>query len=319
MAEYFSHDVDARNDVKMSQLIQAHGYAGYGLYWAVIELMNQQSDCQLPYDLQWLAWELHAQPETLEHVLKDFGLFEFDEGDRFFWSESARKRLAMRMGFTLTGKKRGRPPKKPQSQTDDPETPPDDCENTPKTAQICANAPIMTSCSITTKKTEYGAKEAISASCPQTVKNAFDEVDHVPDSSCDCGEPNDDEKVLAYWNKVFAGTDRVQRGLCLSSEASLRLHATLVSYDLDEVKKAIDAARRDDYKWYLPAVLKEDNIQRLLTQRIDKNGKSNNADFMAGKQYCDSSGKPCEPGLEFKSPQFWQDFNNASNAESVPF
>ena len=34
---YFSHDYNARNDIKIKKLIAKHGYLGYGIFWAIIE------------------------------------------------------------------------------------------------------------------------------------------------------------------------------------------------------------------------------------------------------------------------------------------
>lgn len=316
MGEYFSHDVDARADVRVSQLIQSQGYEGYGLFWAIIELMNQQTDCMLPLDLKWLAWELHTKVRKLEKVVLESGLFVVSEDKRFFWSESAQRRFAARTGAVPTTKRRGRPPKNLQLRPEVPTVKPDDCENTSKTPQISTNVSDLTNYSTTTENVSQNAKETASEQFPQNNQNAFEDVEPFLEPDCGCGEANVDEKVLTYWNEVFAGTNRVQRGLCLSSDASFRLHKTLeAGYDLDEIKKAISAARRDSYQWYLPAVLKEDNVQRLLTKEARNNDASN--DITAGKQYCDSNGVPCKPGAEFVSPEYWNDYN--ANVETAPF
>ena len=34
---YFSHDYNARNDIKIKKLILKHGFCGYGIFWAIIE------------------------------------------------------------------------------------------------------------------------------------------------------------------------------------------------------------------------------------------------------------------------------------------
>lgn len=39
---YFSHDADARNDVKCLALRAKHGYEGYGIFWAIIEVLRVQ-------------------------------------------------------------------------------------------------------------------------------------------------------------------------------------------------------------------------------------------------------------------------------------
>lgn len=48
---YFSHDADARNDVKCLALRQKHGYEGYGIFWAIIEVLRVQPN---------YAWDANA-------------------------------------------------------------------------------------------------------------------------------------------------------------------------------------------------------------------------------------------------------------------
>lgn len=42
-AYYFSHDSNARQDVKILKLRIKHGWAGYGLYWGIIEALRDQN------------------------------------------------------------------------------------------------------------------------------------------------------------------------------------------------------------------------------------------------------------------------------------
>ncbi len=41
---YFSHDCNARNDPRMLDVRAKFGWHGYGLYWAIIEVMREQKD-----------------------------------------------------------------------------------------------------------------------------------------------------------------------------------------------------------------------------------------------------------------------------------
>lgn len=50
-AYYFSHDSNARHDPKIGAVRSNYGWAGYGLYWAVIEVLRDQPDYSYPNGL----------------------------------------------------------------------------------------------------------------------------------------------------------------------------------------------------------------------------------------------------------------------------
>ena len=46
---YFSHDYNSRNDVKIKKLLSKHGLLGYGIFWAIIEELYNNTNV-LPLD-----------------------------------------------------------------------------------------------------------------------------------------------------------------------------------------------------------------------------------------------------------------------------
>ncbi len=90
---YFSHDYNARQDSKIKKLISVKGFAGYGLFWAIIEDLYNNANA-LPTDYETIAFDLRTDSETIRSVVNDFGLFVV-EGD-FFGSLSAEKRINRR-------------------------------------------------------------------------------------------------------------------------------------------------------------------------------------------------------------------------------
>lgn len=90
---YFSHDYNARNDAKIKKLISKHGFLGYGIFWAIIEDLYNNTNV-LPTDYDSISFDLRTDRETIESIVKDFGLFVF-EGDTF-GSLSVQKRLEER-------------------------------------------------------------------------------------------------------------------------------------------------------------------------------------------------------------------------------
>lgn len=88
---YFSHDYNARNDEKMLNLRCTLGWEGYGIYWAIVEMLYETKDLRLLRSSEKsIAYTLSLSLQKLQKVLYDFNLFEYDE--QYFWSKSAAKR-----------------------------------------------------------------------------------------------------------------------------------------------------------------------------------------------------------------------------------
>jgi len=88
---YFPHDHHARHDPKMEKLFFKYGVAGWGVYWALIEMLYEQ-DGYIDWDnLANHAQTLRINLEMINNIIEDFGLFEFD-GNRV-WSNSVLARI----------------------------------------------------------------------------------------------------------------------------------------------------------------------------------------------------------------------------------
>jgi hypothetical protein len=91
-AYYFSHDANARNDLKCVKLRQSLGLEGYGIFWAIIEILRETDDHKLKIsDLEIIAFDLKVSIAIIKQVVNDFDLFKF-KGD-FLYS----KRLTQSM------------------------------------------------------------------------------------------------------------------------------------------------------------------------------------------------------------------------------
>lgn len=307
MSEYFSHDTNARNDMKCAKLIKVLGYKGYGVFWAVIELMNEQSDCQLPTDFVQLGWQLHINAKVLERVVREFGLFRFSEDGCFFWSTSARRRLAMRQ----EKKKRGRPAKNAGNSF--PEKPRETdytCENRAETHETRQN------------DVSVGVVDMVNDSDDARRHETTTQEERADDPTQD-GEdgdrPNEAEQIVSEWNRIFKGTPQECRwgGVFPPAVWHDWTEAKKLGYALKDLFTAFQVARTDDWPWQLKDVVKDGNIQRLLTKKAKNGGAKHdgggNLDFMEGKQYFDADGNPTPQGGEFVSPEFWDDLK-ANNA-----
>jgi hypothetical protein len=81
---YFSHDSNARNDVKIIKLRRQLGLEGYGLYWCLIEMLRDAPDNKLPLDsTDDIGFSLNISKEKVDTVIKGYGLFVTDEHNFF--------------------------------------------------------------------------------------------------------------------------------------------------------------------------------------------------------------------------------------------
>jgi hypothetical protein len=87
---YFSHDVTARQDEKVKDLIFKHGLLGYGIFWAIVEDLYQNENV-LQTNFERISFELRCDIGVLKSVINDFNLFVFNEDQ--FGSMSVQKRL----------------------------------------------------------------------------------------------------------------------------------------------------------------------------------------------------------------------------------
>ena len=77
---YFNHASAARNDYRIIKLRATLGYEGYGVFWAVLELLFTEENkiCTSQYDI--LAYGLQCDPIILKQVIEDFDLFVIEDG-----------------------------------------------------------------------------------------------------------------------------------------------------------------------------------------------------------------------------------------------
>ena len=77
---YFNHDSTARNDYRIIKLRALLGYEGYGVFWALLELLFTEENkiCINQYDI--LAYGLQCDAKVLKQVIEDFDLFVIEDG-----------------------------------------------------------------------------------------------------------------------------------------------------------------------------------------------------------------------------------------------
>jgi hypothetical protein len=83
-AYYFSHDSNARNDLKIMKIRRTLGLEGYGIYFCLIEILRDQKDFCFQLDsLVDIAYSLGTSEEKIKTVVTAFDLFEVHENTFF--------------------------------------------------------------------------------------------------------------------------------------------------------------------------------------------------------------------------------------------
>lgn len=97
MNNYFSHDSNARNDVKLIQVRMSKlGASGYGIYWMIIERLREEPNYTSIKDYNAIAFDLRVDTSDVKSVIEDFGLFVFADDGKYFYSESLINRMAIK-------------------------------------------------------------------------------------------------------------------------------------------------------------------------------------------------------------------------------
>ena len=102
MAEYFSHDYDAREDEKIQNLVFKYGMEGYGIYWSIVEMLYK-NDGYMQLDYPRITFALHSHNDIIESVINDFDLFKMHNDS--FTSTSVLHRIKLRKGKSITARK----------------------------------------------------------------------------------------------------------------------------------------------------------------------------------------------------------------------
>ena len=100
-AYYFSHDSNARNDLKIKALVKKYGWSGYGYYWVIIENLRESDNYKLPfkdYVLDALAEEFNVSSTDVQQFIDDcinkYDLLEKEDG--CFYSNSLKRRMKIK-------------------------------------------------------------------------------------------------------------------------------------------------------------------------------------------------------------------------------
>ena len=111
---YFDHDYNARNDQKILELRAEFGWQGYGIYFAIIEVLCESNGIIKRGALGGLSLGF-SMPKSEVEKLIDFmiGIELLNESDGNIFSKRINEHLAFRTRLSEAGKRGGRGNKKP--------------------------------------------------------------------------------------------------------------------------------------------------------------------------------------------------------------
>lgn len=97
---YFSHDSNALTDTKILNMRADYGLEGYGLYWAIIEMMRNEENYKLELDkntyraIKTLTNTTIDIENFIKNCIEDYKLF--NQKDENFYSNSLLKRMEVK-------------------------------------------------------------------------------------------------------------------------------------------------------------------------------------------------------------------------------
>lgn len=94
MNEYFSHDYNARNEIKLKKLFMKQGLQGIGLYWCLIEMLYENDGYIFLERIPVIAFDLRIAENIIFDTIENYDLFIKNENS--FYSNGVLKRIAMR-------------------------------------------------------------------------------------------------------------------------------------------------------------------------------------------------------------------------------
>lgn len=108
-AYYFSHDSNAFHDQKIIKLRMEFGLEGYGFYWALIEILRNESNYEIENDCDALSFHLNIPNLRITRLMnKCISVGLFVETNNIIYSESLKTRMNIVDKRRVSGSKGGK-------------------------------------------------------------------------------------------------------------------------------------------------------------------------------------------------------------------
>lgn len=178
--EWFRHDCNAHDDLKIRKLLRNYGECAYGAYWLIVELLYQQGG-SASYEEVSDTFGLMSSPNLME-ILADSGLFQIsDDGtwssnrvkEEVEFQEESKKRAAEngRKGGINRAINAGQTLRNPQAPLKQPLSNPQALSSTLPNHTLPSNIPLSVS-----KETSSPTGKSVSPSSSKFQKPTLEEV-----------------------------------------------------------------------------------------------------------------------------------------------
>lgn len=236
---YFSHDSNARNSDKLIRLRMRHKAAGYGVYFMILERLREEPGYMSVKDYNMIAFDLREDASLIKSVVEDFGLFVFTEDGKYFYSESFKRRMAIKDEKAKRQSEAGR---KAMEKRWKKETGRQEGDN-----QLISNLPENGNMLIT-EPSESDNKES---KVKERKEKEIDKEKDKETNTCEEPEKTVEEKCLMtfkYFNDMTAYYhSSIKPVKVLTQERMRKLENVVRRYDRNQIASAIRNAMNSDF------------------------------------------------------------------------
>lgn len=89
---FIKHKTNERNNDRYSLLRLTYGMEGYGIYWAILEILSSNPAFVLSTKYEIIAFDLRVDVDKIKTIVEDYNLFSFSEDKTLFYSEAIMKK-----------------------------------------------------------------------------------------------------------------------------------------------------------------------------------------------------------------------------------
>lgn len=111
-AYFFRHDYNPTNDPKIICLLGNYGGLGYGVFWRITELLNEEETHKLQfknYIFEAIAKQMLANAKQIEAIIRSCIEYElFDTDNEYFWSNRVIRDVEWRKEISIKRAQSGR-------------------------------------------------------------------------------------------------------------------------------------------------------------------------------------------------------------------
>lgn len=199
--DYFPHDVDARNDIKIKKLRFQYGIEGYGVYFMVLEMIYRSKNYELSLeteeDIMILADECRLDIDKFTAIIEkccELGLFDKD----LYLREKILSSNAVKKRTETVENKRNRNKKYYSAQKE--EVPEENKESFSQVSEAETNLKSVKNLSESTQRKEKESKEKKNKSKAEENKNKINNNFNSADSAAAEKNSNHRENAMSIYD-----------------------------------------------------------------------------------------------------------------------